>query len=188
MDTGLMDTGPANPRHIVVMGVSGCGKSTVARRLAERTGFLFADADDYHSDENVERMRRGVPLNDADRIPWLNRLAWWLAHQDRLGRSTVLACSALRRKYRDILRSGVPRLEFVHLDGPMHVIQLRLAHRAGHYMPASLLESQYDALEPLQPDEHGIVLELARTPDELADQAIQQLHLPVHPDEGPART
>ncbi|NUO59819.1 MAG: gluconokinase [Hamadaea sp.] len=173
-----MDSAPANPaRHVVVMGVSGCGKSTVARLIAERTGFLFADADDYHSEENVDRMRRGVPLNDSDRIPWLNRLAWWLAHQDRLGVSTVLACSALRRSYRDILRSGAPDLAFVHLDGPMQVIQLRLAHRAGHYMPASLLESQYAALEPLQADEHGLVLDLSQTPDQLAGEAIDQLGL-----------
>ncbi|NUR49358.1 MAG: gluconokinase [Hamadaea sp.] len=177
-----MDSARANPvRHVVVMGVSGCGKSTVARRIAERTGFLFADADDFHSEENIERMRRGVPLNDADRGPWLNRLAWWLAQQERLGVSTVLACSALRRSYRDVLRSGAPSLDFVHLDGPMQVIQLRLAHRAGHYMPASLLESQYAALEPLQPDEHGVVLNLAETPDELADDAIEQLGLPTAP-------
>ncbi|MEV6965355.1 gluconokinase [Hamadaea sp. NPDC051192] len=175
-----MDSAPANSaRHVVVMGVSGCGKSTVARRIAERTGFLFADADDYHSEENVDRMRRGVPLNDADRVPWLNRLAWWLAHQDRLGVSTVLACSALRRSYRDILRSGAPTLDFVHLAGPMQVIQLRLAHRAGHYMPSSLLESQYAALEPLQDDENGIVLDLAETPDELTTDAIERLKLPT---------
>jgi gluconokinase len=184
-----MDSAPAGPtRHVVVMGVAGCGKSTVARLLAARTGFVFADADDYHSEKNIERMHRGVPLSDEDRRPWLNRLARWLVHEDRVGVSTVLACSSLRRRYRDILRSGVPRLEFVHLAGPIQVIQHRLAHRKGHYMPASLLESQYDNLEPLQPDEKGIVLDLAQTPEELVTEAVDRLRLPVHPDGRPATT
>lgn len=159
-------------QHVVVMGVSGCGKSTVAELLSDQTGTRFAEADVFHSAGNKEKMAAGIPLNDQDRWPWLRDLATWTADQAREGRSTVMACSALKRSYRDLLRTGPPRLDFVHLDGSPDTIRTRMATRRGHYMPASLLESQIATLEPLQPDESGVVLDLQMPPEELVVQAL----------------
>lgn len=159
-------------RHVVVMGVSGCGKSTVARGLGEALHLTFAEADDFHSPENVEKMRHGTPLTDADRWPWLQALASWMAGQARAGHSTVMACSALRRAYRDVLRTGPPSVDFVQLDGPPAIIRERMIRRKGHFMPASLLDSQEAVLEPLEQDEGGVVLDLWRPPDELVAEAV----------------
>ena len=167
-------------RHVVVMGVSGCGKTTVAHGIAAATGLLFAEADDFHSRANVEKMRAGTPLVDDDRWPWLHDLAAWMRERAQEGRSTVIACSALKRAYRDVLASGPPTTDFVHLDGNVEVIRERLASRSGHYMPASLLDSQVATLEPLQPDESGIVLDVALPPEELVELAVRQLNLPQH--------
>ncbi|HEX5595178.1 MAG TPA: gluconokinase [Micromonosporaceae bacterium] len=171
---------PADPvptRHVVVMGVSGSGKTTVARGISAATGLRFAEADEFHSECNVALMRSGVPLDDGHRWPWLHELAAWMAARSAEGISTVLACSALKRSYRDVLRQGPPRIDFVHLDGPAEVIRERLSQRAGHYMPASLLDSQIAALEPLQPDEAGLVLDVSRPPDELVSAAVSGLGL-----------
>jgi len=136
--------------HVVVMGVSGCGKSTVARDLAGTVGLRFADADDFHPPGNVAKMRAGTPLDDTDRVPWLHALAAWTAARAAEGEPTVLACSALTRAHRDVLREGGPStVSFVHLDGPPEVVAQRLADRTGHFMPASLLASQVKTLEPL---------------------------------------
>lgn len=170
-----LDTGT---RHVVVMGVSGCGKTTVAHGISAATGLLFAEADDFHSRANVEKMRAGIPLTDEDRWPWLHDLAAWMAERASEGRSTVIACSALRRSYRDLLADGPPSVDFVHLDGPVEVIRGRLSTREGHYMPASLLDSQIATLERLQPDERGVVLDVSLPPDELVAQTIARLHLP----------
>lgn len=164
-------------RHVVVMGVSGCGKTTVAQGISDATGLVFAEADQFHSDANVAKMRAGQPLDDADRAPWLEALAAWMAAEDAQERSTVIACSALRRAYRDVLRAGPPTLDFVHLDGPAEVVRQRMATREGHYMPASLLDSQLRTLEPLEPDESGVVLDLTHSPDELVAEAVSTLHL-----------
>ena len=164
-------------RHVVVMGVSGSGKTTVAHGIAAATNLLFAEADDFHSRANVEKMRAGIPLTDEDRWPWLHDLAAWMAERAAEGRSTVIACSALRRVYRDVLASGPPTVDFVHLDGHVDVIRDRLAARSGHYMPASLLDSQVSTLEPLQPDESGIVLDVSLPPEELVEQAVRGLGL-----------
>ncbi len=172
-------TGDRPTRHVVVMGVSGAGKTTVARGVATSTGLRFAEADELHSAANVARMRAGVPLDDEARWPWLRALADWMAARHREGVSTVLACSALKRSYRDMLRQGLPRVEFVHLDGPTEVIRQRMSLRAGHYMPASLLDSQTATLEPLGPDERGIVLDLQLPTDELVTEALRRLDLPV---------
>ncbi|PKW27691.1 gluconokinase [Phycicoccus duodecadis] len=161
---------PMPPRHVVVMGVSGSGKSTVARGLADALGLTFGEADDFHPAENIARMAAGTPLTDADRRPWLLALAAWTADRDREGRSTVMACSALRRRYRDLLRAGPPVL-FVHLDGPADVVQARLAARTGHFMPPALLASQLALLEPLAPDEAGVVLDLRHDLDSLVHEA-----------------
>ena len=171
---------PPPTRHVVVMGVSGSGKTTVAHLLARATGMLFAEADDFHSRANVEKMRAGTPLTDEDRWPWLRDLAGWMRERADEGRSTVITCSALKRSYRDVLADAPPSLDFVHLDGPREVIHERMQRRHHDYMPDSLLDSQIDALEPLQPDESGIVLDLALTPEVLAAEAIEGLQLPVH--------
>jgi gluconokinase len=163
------------PRHVVVMGVSGCGKTTVAREIALATGMVFAEADEFHSEANVAKMRAGNALDDFDRRPWLESLAAWMKAEDHRGRSTFVACSALRRAYRDVLRAGPPALDFVHLDGPVEVLHERMAAREGHYMPVSLLGSQLDTLEPLQPDESGIVLDLREPPRELLSRAVTWL-------------
>ena len=165
-------------RHVVVMGVSGSGKTTVAHGIAAATGLLFAEADDFHSRASVEKMRAGIPLDDEDRWPWLGDLAAWMAERAAEGRSTVIACSALRRVYRDVLAAGPPTLDFVHLDGHVEVIRDRMSSRSGHYMPASLLDSQVATLEPLQPDESGIELDVSLPPEELVAQAVRGLGLP----------
>ncbi|MER7474955.1 gluconokinase [Micromonospora sp. NPDC000018] len=168
---------PAATRHVVVMGVSGAGKTTVAQGISARTGLAFAEADEFHSPANVAQMRAGVPLDDAARLPWLRDLAAWMAARSAEGVSTVLACSALKRSYRDVLRQGPPSVEFVHLDGPAEVIRDRMARRAGHYMPASLLESQLATLEQPHPDESVLVLDVSLTPDELVSAAVDGLGL-----------
>ncbi|SCL44037.1 gluconate kinase, SKI family [Micromonospora citrea] len=167
----------APTRHVVVMGVSGAGKTTVALGVAARTGLTFAEADEFHPPANVARMRAGVPLDDAARLPWLRDLAGWMAARAADGVSTVLACSALKRSYRDVLRQGPPNVEFVLLDGPAEVIRERMARRAGHYMPPSLLESQLATLERPHPDESVLVLDVSLTPDELVSAAVDGLGL-----------
>jgi len=162
-------------RHVIVMGVSGCGKSTVGEGVADALGWPFAEADDFHPPENVAAMRSGRPLTDDDRWPWLAELASWLADREAEGRSSVMSCSALRRAHRDVLRTGAPEVLFVHLDGPAEVIAGRVAARTGHFMPPSLLDSQVATLEPLAADEEGVVLDLRAEPGELAQQAVAWL-------------
>lgn len=157
--------------HVVVMGVSGTGKTTVGRRLAEELEVVFADADDHHPSANIAKLRDGIPLTDADRAPWLAALSDWQRGHAARDESTVLASSALRRPYRDVLRTGLAWSGFVHLDGPRDVLAQRLGLRQGHFMPAALLDSQLATLEPLEPDETGIVLDVRLTPDDLVGQA-----------------
>lgn len=171
-------TGERPPiRHVVVMGVSGAGKTTVARGISELTGLRFAEADEFHTEAHVAQMRAGVPLTDADRWPWLRALAGWMADRHAEGVSTVLTCSALKRAYRDVLRQGPAKVEFLHLDGAAQLIRDRLDRRVGHYMPASLFDSQRAILEPLGPDESGVVLEVAAPPEELVRRAVDLLGL-----------
>ena len=151
---------------VVVMGVTGSGKSTVGIALAERLGVPFADADDFHSPENVAKMRAGTPLDDNDRLPWLRAIAAWLREQ----RDAVVTCSALKRAYRDILRDGAPDVLFLHLDGDKETVRQRVAGRAGHFMPSSLVDSQFAALEPLAADERGVVVDFARPVAEIVDE------------------
>lgn len=153
------------PPLLTVMGVSGSGKTTVGAALAQRLRLPYADADDFHPPENVAKMAAGIPLDDADRAPWLETIGAWLA--DHAARGGVTSCSALRRRYRDVLRRGAPDQLFVHLDGTREVIARRVAGRPGHFMPVSLLDSQFATLEPLGDDENGLVLDLARSVDDL---------------------
>jgi len=142
---------------IVVMGVAGSGKSTVGVALAGRLGVPFVDADALHPAANIAKMTAGEPLDDADRYPWLDKVGAWLAAHRGGG---VAGCSALRRAYRDRLRAQCPSLEFLHLSGAPAVIAGRVAARTGHFMPAALLRSQFEALEPLGADEPGVTVDV----------------------------
>ena len=163
------------PRHVVLMGVAGSGKSTIGAALAVRLGCVFADADDFHSDASRAKMAAGVPLDDIDRAPWLASLRDWMTAQHSVGRSTVLACSALRRRYRDVLRQARGPVTIVHLDLPAEVATNRMKQRTNHYMPASLLRSQLDCLEPLEPDERGFRVEATAIPEQLIASIILRL-------------
>jgi gluconokinase len=157
-------SGPPGTTTIVVMGVSGSGKSTIAAMLVDRLGWEFAEGDEFHPRANVEKMRAGHPLDDEDRWPWLRSLAAWIGEHERAGRSVVVTCSALKRSYRDLLRDGHPSVWFAHLTTDPELIGERLRHRTGHYMPASLLESQLATLEPLADDEPGVSVPAAESP------------------------
>lgn len=143
--------------HVVVMGVSGAGKTAVGRALAQELGWAFLEGDAFHPPANVEKMRAGVPLTDADRAPWLDAIADALAAHEARGERCVLACSALRRRYRDRLGSAAP-CRFVLLDVARDELARRLRERRGHFMPAALLASQIETLEPLAPDEDGMII------------------------------
>jgi gluconokinase len=144
---------------IVVMGVAGSGKSTVMHALVGRLGWASAEGDSFHSPANVARMTAGQPLTDEDRWPWLAALGDWISRQEARGSNAIVTCSALRRVYRDRLRQGRPSVWFVHLVAPHQVLAERIEDRTGHYMPASLLPSQLETLEPLAPDEPGAVID-----------------------------
>ena len=160
---------------LVLMGVSGCGKSTIAALLAGRLGWPFAEGDDLHPPENVAKMRSGHPLSDADRTPWLERIAAWIDAQVGAGRSAIVTCSALKRSYRDLLRSqGSADTRFVYLRGSRPTIAERLADRRGHFMPASLLDSQFAALEEPGPDENASVCDISESPDAIVANLVQQ--------------
>lgn len=158
---------------IVVMGVSGSGKSTVGGLLADRLGVPYAEADDFHPAANIAKMSAGHPLDDADRAPWLDAIADWIEQRGEGG--GVVTCSALRRRYRDRLRVASPGLFFVHLDGPPELIAARLQARMEHFMPPELLRSQFEALEPLDPQEAGAVIPIDGGPQEIADRALAAL-------------
>ncbi len=166
------DTPGSRAIHIVVMGVSGSGKSTIAAGLALRLGWEFGEGDALHPPANIAKMAAGTPLTDEDRRPWLERLAGWIADHDAAGRSSVLACSALRRSYREVLRTGAPTVRFLHLTGPDEVLAERMGDRDGHFMPGSLLRSQLDTLEAIEPDEDGLVLDVRADPDTLVEAAL----------------
>jgi gluconokinase len=167
----------AQPRHVIVMGISGSGKTTIATELAERLGWTFAEADEFHPAANIAKMTSGTPLTDEDRRPWLEALRDWMTEKARGGHSTVLTCSALRRSYRDILAQAEGRVRFVHLLGDADLVRERMRTRHGHFMPDSLLPSQISTLEPLQPDEQGVRIENTGTPHAVTTDVIDRLHL-----------
>ena len=161
-----------SPHPLVVMGVSGSGKSTIGAALSQRLGVPFVDADDLHPESNIAKMSRGEPLDDDDRWPWLEAIGDWLADHPDGG---VVSCSALKRKYRDQLRGHAADLVFLHLHGEREVIERRQASRPGHFMPASLLSSQFATLEPLAPDEDGVVIDVDRSVDQIVQAYVDQL-------------
>jgi len=157
------------PQRWVVMGVSGCGKSTVGAALAASLGLRFIEGDAFHPPQNVAKMSAGLPLDDHDRAGWLQALATEIRDARSQGVGLVLSCSALKRRYRDLLRQADPDLRFAHLQGPRELIAGRMAGRIGHYMPPALLDSQLRDLEPLQDDEAGIRLDIGLAPAALVD-------------------
>lgn len=156
---------------VIVMGVSGSGKSAVGAALADTLGLRFLDGDSLHPPANVDKMARGIPLDDADRMPWLSLIGEALAEAQAVGDGLVLACSALRRRYRDEIRARVPGVVFVHLDGSRELLEERLRQRAGHFMPVGLLDSQLDTLEPLEDDESGVIVSIEPPVDGVVEAA-----------------
>ena len=163
------------PDVIVVMGVSGSGKSTVAMGIATAMGWEFAEGDEFHSQADVEKMARGEPLTDDDRWPWLRLIGDWISDRVSRGQSAVVACSALRRAYRDVLREGRPQVRFCHVLADPEVVAARMRHREGHYMPAALLPSQLATLEDLDADEPGVVVSNEGSQQEVLDRALRAL-------------
>lgn len=164
----------------VVMGVSGVGKTTAALHLADISGGIYVEADDFHPEENVAAMRAGTPLNDAMRAPWLNRLGQHVAHlrNDSPEIPVVIACSALKKIYRDTLRGQIGDICFVHLDADRDLILHRMSAREGHYMPVSLLDSQLATLEALDASENHSVIDVSGTPKDIQDR-LRALHTDV---------
>ncbi|WP_417567215.1 gluconokinase [Marinobacter sp.] len=161
---------------VIVMGVSGCGKSLIGTRLAERLGIRFFDADDFHSQANVAKMASGVPLTDADRSGWLDDLAELVRGEQK---GLVLACSALKRAYRDRLRAGNPSLQFVYLRGDMETIWSRHASREEHYFNGrTMLESQFRTLQEPDPDEEAITMDVSELPDRIVERCLSALDTP----------
>ncbi|AWB92815.1 gluconokinase [Aeromicrobium chenweiae] len=159
---------------VVVMGISGVGKSAVGHELADRFGIEYEDGDAFHSEANIAKMSAGTPLTDEDRWPWLEDIGRWLADHD--GSGGVVSCSALRRAYRDVLVDAAPRVVFLHLTGGHDLIKSRMDHRE-HFMPSSLLQSQEETLEPLQDDERGWAFDITPNPAEIVDAFIARAGL-----------
>jgi gluconokinase len=157
---------------IVVMGVSGSGKTTIGQLLAEALHAEFVEGDAYHPPENIDKMRRGIALDDADRWPWLKILSAEIERWLAAGRTVVLACSALKQRYRDLLAKGRPGVRFVHLEGDKGLLRLRLDRRQGHYMPASLLDSQFATLEA---PADAVTVDVARSPKAIVAGILDQL-------------
>lgn len=170
---GFPRPGPRGRVIVIVMGVSGSGKTTIGRRLAERLGWPFCDGDDFHPPANIEKMRQGLPLTDADRAGWLTALAGLIRAHLAEGRALVLACSALKDRYRRQLRAA-PAVQFVYLQGRADLILARMRTRTGHFMGPAMLASQLAALEPPADD---LTVDLAPTPDEIVDEIVRALGL-----------
>ncbi|MFC8101431.1 gluconokinase [Streptomyces sp. NPDC057363] len=161
------------PHVVVVMGVAGTGKTTIGPLLAARLGVPYAEGDDFHPPANISKMTAGTPLTDEDRGPWLDAIGGW-AH-GRAGLGGVVSSSALKRSYRDRLRAAAPGVVFVHLTGSRELIEDRMSNRQGHFMPTALLDSQFATLQPLEPDEAGVAVDVAGAPEEIAERAANAL-------------
>lgn len=170
---------PTSQPVLVIMGVSGSGKSTVAGILAGQLGWDLEEGDDLHPDENVTKMAEGIPLNDEDRQPWLETISSWIVEHTMADVPGIITCSALKRRYRNTLREQ--NVVFVFLSGSKELIGRRLTQRLDHFMPASLLDSQLDALEPPEEDERAITIAAGRTPAEQASEIVSRLGLSPRP-------
>jgi len=154
---------------IVIMGVTASGKTTIGTRASKRFGWPFYDADEFHPPANIAKMSRGEPLTDEDREPWLQALHDKMAEEERAGHSAIFACSALKARYRQVLRDGLKKVWFVFLKGDPDVLQARLDHRKGHFMPRTMLPSQIAALEEPEPGD-ALILDAAKPPNDLVDE------------------
>ena len=172
--------GSAPAPWLVVMGVSGCGKSSVGAGLAQALGLAFIEGDSLHPPRNVALMAAGTPLTDDDRADWLATIGQHLGQAQAAGAGLVVSCSALKRRYRDGLRSACPGLRFVHLHGPAALLRQRLAARAGHYMPPSLLDSQLATLEPPGADEAALIIDISPPTAQVVAAALAELSSPRH--------
>ena len=161
--------------HLVLMGVSGCGKTTAALNLHNALGWPVAEADDFHPEVNIDKMSRGIALTDEDRWPWLESMRDWMSERAADGVKTIVTCSALKRSYRDLLSGAQGRVFFIHLLAQPEELQERMAHREGHFMPPSLLPSQFAALEPLSDDEDGVTVVSRATPEETFEAILAAL-------------
>jgi len=162
---------------IVLMGVAGAGKSTVMAALHERLGWPTLEGDALHPPANVAKMAAGVPLTDADRGPWLDAIARWIREREAARTSSIVTCSALRRPYREQLRRGHPSVWFIHLAVADDVLERRIREREGHYLPASMLASQLETLEPLERGEPGSVVDATEPPEAIADRIVEAVRL-----------
>jgi gluconokinase len=165
------------PPVVVVTGVAGSGKTTIGAMLAGKLGWPYAEADDFHPKANVEKMAAGHPLNDEDRWPWLEAIGRWMDARRAAREPGVVSCSALKHAYRDVLRRGRPEVRMVFLDGDRDTIERRLVARHGHFMKASMLDSQFADLEPPGPDEDVITVAVDQTPPEVVDEIMRALDL-----------
>jgi gluconokinase len=161
------------PHVVVVMGVAGTGKTTIGPLLAARLGVPYAEGDDFHPEANIAKMTAGTPLDDDDRWPWLDAIGAWAHGRAELG--GVVSSSALKRSYRDRLRAAAPGIVFVHLTGDRQLVEQRMANRQGHFMPTALLDSQFATLQPLQPDERGVAVDVSGSPEEITARAVAAL-------------
>ncbi|WP_433474101.1 gluconokinase [Spirillospora sp. CA-142024] len=170
-----------DPEVILVAGVSGSGKSTIGALLAERLGWDYAEADAFHSEANIAKMRSGHPLTDADRLPWLRAIAAWIDERLAVGRPGVVSCSALKRRYRDLLTGGHAEVRLVLLDGDRETIAARMRARKGHFFSAALLDSQFADLEPPEPDENIVSVAITGTPEETVTHILKALDMTPRP-------
>ena len=154
------------------MGVSGTGKSTIGKLLSDRTGWTFYDADDFHSPANIEKMNRGIPLTDSDRLPWLEKLNQLITNTLNSNQQAILACSALKSQYRQILRNNHAEVFFIYLRGSYGCVQSRIQQRTGHFMNSSLLQSQFDTLEEPQ---NALIIDVSLTPEAIVEEILRQI-------------
>jgi gluconokinase len=174
------------PSILVVMGVSGSGKSTIGTQLALQLHWEFEDGDWFHPARNIDKMHAGIPLTDEDRAPWLIAIADFIDQARLSGRQVVVACSALKRRYRAVIIGNRPDVQLIYLKGDMELIGRRIAARHEHFMPTSLLESQFDALEEPGPDEHAIVVSIEPRPREIVAKIVEALQAESRQQDAPA--
>ena len=173
----MTNTTPKNPPVLVIMGVSGSGKTTIALNLVSRLGWPFQEGDALHSPANVVKMHAGIPLTDEDRRPWLAAIAAWIDGQRANRLPGIITCSALKQEYRAMITADRPEVRLVYLCGSFELISRRLAQRRGHFMPAALLQSQFDTLEEPGPGENFLTVDIGPAPDHIATEIIRRLNL-----------